>query len=152
MNNKAAVAAASKKHYQANKQRHDQLSLAYYYANKAARSVAMAKWYLDNKEIVGANVAAYRAAHPGFVAAKQAKRRAQELRATPAWADLDAIKRIYAKAARLSRETGIPHHVDHIIPLQGRLVCGLHIEGNLQILPAADNISKSNKFETEACS
>jgi len=76
-----------------------------------------------------------------------AKRRAAKLRSTPAWANLQAIATIYAEADRLTRETGIVHHVDHDIPLQHPLVCGLHVESNLRVLTASDNIRKSNKFE-----
>lgn len=52
-----------------------------------------------------------------------------------------------ASAKRLSRETGIPHHVDHIVPLQGDHVSGLHVESNLQVIPATDNIRKRNKVD-----
>jgi hypothetical protein len=68
----------------------------------------------------------------------------------PVWANRDAIREVYAEAYRLTQETGIPHHVDHVIPLKGRNVCGLHIETNLQVLPALENMKKRNKFE-EAC-
>lgn len=77
-----------------------------------------------------------------------AKRRAAKLRATPSWANAAAIKTIYEEAKRLSILTGIPHHVDHIIPLQGSLVCGLHVENNLQILTASENSRKKNRFDT----
>lgn len=71
-----------------------------------------------------------------------AKRRALKLRATPAWANEEKIKKIYAECPK-------GHHVDHIVPLQGRKVCGLHVEDNLQYLPAAENIRKSNKHEAD---
>lgn len=122
--------------------------MEYYRANKEKQKKRMAEWYKANKDIVAANIAAYVKAHPGFIASKQAKRRAQELKATPAWANLGAIRAMYEKAARISQETGISHHVDHIIPLQGRNVCGLHVESNLRIITAEENISKSNNFET----
>lgn len=66
---------------------------------------------------------------------------------TPRWADQDAIRAIYERASQLAAETGIPHHVDHVIPLQGKLVGGLHVHNNLQPLPARDNVLKSNRFE-----
>lgn len=80
------------------------------------------------------------------IAAYAAKRRARKLHATPAWADLVAIRSLYAQAAALTRRTGTKHHVDHIIPLQGKTVCGLHVEGNLQILTAAENLRKKNRL------
>lgn len=58
---------------------------------------------------------------------------------TPKWANLEKIKEIY-----INRPNGC--HVDHIIPLQGNNVCGLHVETNLQYLSAFENISKGNKF------
>ncbi len=75
--------------------------------------------------------------------AKLAKRRAQKLKATPKWLTKDQlwlIQQFYA-----ARQPGF--HVDHIVPLQGENVCGLHVPWNLQILPAEENITKSNKFE-----
>ena len=57
------------------------------------------------------------------------------------WADREKILEIYLKARELSM------HVDHVIPLNHELVCGLHNEFNLQLLPPADNIAKSNLFE-----
>lgn len=62
--------------------------------------------------------------------------------ATVSWADISKIKEIYTKCPE-------GYHVDHIIPLQGELVCGLHVENNLQYLLAEDNIKKSNKFTGE---
>ena len=58
----------------------------------------------------------------------------------PSWANEEKIREIY-----LNRPDG--YHVDHIVPLQGELVCGFHVENNLQYLPAKQNIAKSNFFE-----
>jgi excisionase family DNA binding protein len=77
------------------------------------------------------------------------KRRASKLQRTPRWANIAAILAIYREAHRLTRETGIVHHVDHEIPLQGELVSGLHVENNLQILTGSENVRKHNRFEVE---
>lgn len=67
----------------------------------------------------------------------------------PSWLtleDLKQIEEIYLKAKNMSKQTGLEYHVDHIIPLNGKNVSGLHVPSNLQILLASDNLSKSNKF------
>lgn len=67
--------------------------------------------------------------------------------ATPLWASIEKVKAFYEAARKITELTGIKHHVDHIVPLRGANVCGLHNEFNLQIIPADLNLSKSNKFE-----
>lgn len=67
--------------------------------------------------------------------------------AAPPWLtveDLRAMESVYAEAQRRTEETGVPHEVDHIYPLNGVASCGLHVPWNLQVLPAAENRSKSN--------
>lgn len=78
-----------------------------------------------------------------------AKRRAVKLQRTPAWADMKSIKGMHDQAARLTLETGIIHHVDHIFPMQGKLVSGLHVHQNMQVLTGPANSSKGNRFEVE---
>jgi hypothetical protein len=75
------------------------------------------------------------------------ERRKKRDKSMPPWADKKAIRNIYFEARRLTAETGIKHEVDHIIPSNHPLVCGLHVENNLQILTEFENILKSNSFE-----
>ncbi len=80
-----------------------------------------------------------------MIAAHAAKRKARKLQASPQWADQTKIAEIYAMCDEITRRTKIAHHVDHIVPLQGKTVCGLHVEYNLQIITAKENIRKHNK-------
>lgn len=105
---------------------------AYYDTHRAARVEASGKWQRDN---------------PGKAAAKTGARRATKLSATPAWADLEFIELLYAEVGDLSRiGTRGKLHVDHVVPLQSKAVCGLHVQDNLCVLPARANIAKSNRF------
>jgi hypothetical protein len=68
----------------------------------------------------------------------------------PKWVDSEElwlIKEVYDLAALRTKLFGFSWHVDHIVPLQGALVSGLHTIGNLQVIPGVENMSKSNKFE-----
>lgn len=87
---------------------------------------------------------------PEIAALCSAKHRASKLQRTPAWlTDFDKlkIKCLYSIAAMLTRENKEPWHVDHVIPLQGDLVSGLHVPSNMRVLRGSENISKHNKFE-----
>ena len=77
--------------------------------------------------------------------AKTAKRNAGAKQATPAWADQKKIRAIYKAARMLTELTGVHHHVDHLVPLNGKTVSGLHNEFNLQAIPAIENLKKHNK-------
>jgi hypothetical protein len=67
-------------------------------------------------------------------------------RATPPWADRKAIAELYRRCRQISLETGVPHHVDHDIPLMGANISGLHVESNLKIVPARVNQQKGKDF------
>ena len=135
------------------------ISMAWQAANRERQAAHVKAWRIKNKEHVKeydqankerkvATNKAWKVANPDRLNAHNAKRRAAKLERTVAWADTKAIRGIYAEAKRLEKETGIAMHVDHVIPLQGKLVSGFHVETNLQVLPQYDNLSKSNNFKT----
>ena len=67
-------------------------------------------------------------------------------RATPPWADPKLIKTFYDNAKAFTRVTGVLHTVDHVVPLKGEFVCGLHVHNNLQIITHEENMRKGNSF------
>ena len=85
----------------------------------------------------------------GLGAAYQVKRRSTVILATPKWADKDKINEIYKlRLIKTNKENKI-YHVDHIIPLKCKIVCGLHVHNNLRIVGQSANCRKSNKFKIE---
>lgn len=109
-----------------------------------ARSV---KWQKENKEKVKLIRDKWRSVHAGKVNAETARRHAAKLQATVGWADLSKIETFYEEARRLTECTGIEHEVDHIVPLRGKEVCGLHVETNLRVTTQVANARKNNKME-----
>lgn len=90
----------------------------------------------------------YELKNPELKAIKSAQRRARSKSATPKWANKNKIKSIYAIAKWLSAVVpNTKYHVDHVIPLRGKLVSGLHVETNLSIIKASENMQKHNRFE-----
>lgn len=88
----------------------------------------------------------YQKQDPAKYCALVMRRDAAKKKRIPSWANLEKIEDIYRQARVLTLETGIKYHVDHVIPLQGKLVSGLHVEGNLEAIPAKDNHRKYNFF------
>jgi hypothetical protein len=76
-------------------------------------------------------------------------RKGVKAQATPQWADMDLIAAFYRDAAVLTEEFGMAMHVDHIVPLLGKHVCGLHVDYNLRIVEARENMSKGNRLVPE---
>lgn len=87
--------------------------------------------------------------YPSRSCAKYMRRKAAKLKRTPPWLTQEhfkEIEQIYMDAQQVSKDTGVLHHVDHIIPLRGEVVSGLHVPWNLQVLTASQNISKGNRL------
>jgi hypothetical protein len=122
----------------------------WYEKNKEQSNKTSAKWRLKNKEKNKKLVSTWFANNKDKRASYEGKRRAAQLQRTPNWlteSELRMIEAKYSLAAMLTRETGILYHVDHIIPLQGKKVSGLHVFSNLRVIPATDNVKKSNSYQ-----
>lgn len=94
----------------------------------------------------------HREKYPEKYAVKVAKRKASKLNATPNWLTkehVSQIEELFICARMFKLYTGQEYHVDHIIPLRGENVCGLHVPWNLQVLEASENLKKSNKLLEE---
>ena len=106
------------------------------------------EWKRVNFEKHNAHVKLSKSKNPEKYEALKRKYKANKLQRIPPWlsnSQFCDIEIYYKKARKLSKLTGVQHHVDHIIPLLGKNVCGLHVPWNLQILTASQNCSKSNR-------
>lgn len=123
--NKDRSREREKLRWQNNREKESQRNREYRKANKEKIKERQARWRQDNKQLLA------------FYASKY---RAMRLKATPPWADISSIKQFY-----LSCPKG--YHVDHIVPLRGKIVCGLHTLENLQYLTGPENLEKGNNFQ-----
>ena len=157
LNNKEKLREKNKLYYLKNKKKYNEINRLHYLNNKDK----IKEYRLKNKNKTKKYNAEYRINNKDkikeyrlknkerrkqyllnnrhLVKALDAKRRATKLRATPKFANLNKIKEIYKNCPK-------GYHVDHIIPLNSKLVCGLHVEWNLQYLTPSANLSKSNKL------
>ena len=118
--------------------------------NSKTQVAKAATWAADNPAKMREFRAAWKIANKDKVNATDAKRRAMLLNAMPKWLTVPqraAIADVYRSARHLTKATGEQYHVDHIVPLVGRGVCGLHVPWNLRAIRAAENYSKSNKHD-----
>lgn len=129
---------------QDNKDKVKEINRKYYQENSDKLKEINRKWQQENREYFSK----WREENPDKVNAFNAKRRASKLQRTTAWANFEDIRMWYELAEVLSR-SGIKFHVDHVVPLQGKTVSGLHVEDNLTVIPAYMNFSKNNQWNWE---
>jgi hypothetical protein len=163
-NNKDSYKAKRKADYKANKNIWQARMKAYSEANKDTLKEKHAKYYQEHQEEIIAKVQVWQKANkekhrtrslewqvknPAKANARNARRRAAKLNATPKWLTrehLKQIERYYIVAKWVESILNEPIEVDHIVPLQGENVSGLHAPWNLQLLTEEENCSKKNKF------
>ena len=103
----------------------------------------------SQKDKIKESAADYYQRNKSKVASNTRKRQASKLKCTPKWlteSELNEIFKLYETARLMTIQQGIPYEVDHIVPLQNDMVCGLHVPWNLQILTRKENRSKANKL------
>ena len=119
---------------------------AFYVKNKQRLLAADKAWAKNNPEAISIHKKRWRDKNVSRINSYTANYRANKKYATPQWADQSAIRSIYAFSTFLTKTTfGNGYHVDHIIPLNSDIVCGLHTQENLQVLRATDNMNKGNR-------
>ena len=136
--------------YQRNKELTLQRVKKWRQENPEKRAEHRKRWKAKNPDKVAAEKKQYKARNQHKFNAYNGKRRAAKLLRTPKWLtadDLFMIEEAYHLAKLRTELTGISWHVDHILPLQGRKVSGLHVPANLQVIPAKENLKKSNRHE-----
>lgn len=151
---RARILQREKARYAANPEVYKAKSRAWYVANPEKAKLARGRYYRANADVAKKRAADWAKAHPeqvrtwrqdwkkthkALVNADTNARRRKLRDARPAWADEVAIRRFY-------RDCPKGYHVDHVIPLRSKLVCGLHVETNLQYLPARENQIKNNRW------
>lgn len=114
-------------------------------ANPGSAAKASKNWRENNKEKQRSYSYRYVRENKDRKACLSALYTKRKEKATPAWADLEKISDFYRLANSLTVETGIKHEVDHVIPIKGKNVCGLHVHENLQVITERDNRIKYNK-------
>lgn len=122
---------------------------------------AKRRYYEENKDVVKVKALArpkedraryrkkYKDNNPDLYKAHTNQRRKRSQQATPSWLTAEHKKQIrdkYLLAIAMTKETGVPYVVDHMVPLHGETVCGLHVPWNLKVMTREENLAKSNKF------
>lgn len=149
LKNKTRLQKVRKQYYLDNAEKIKKASKEYYSNNKETVINTHKKWYQENKDKRAISCKEYRDNNRDKCNHWAARRRASKLQATPPWITKEHIKEIeyfYILAKELNWLSEVPLEVDHIVPLQGKDVCGLHVPWNLQILDQVTNRAKWNNL------
>ena len=150
--NREAAKLRAKKWHHENKKRANENSKRWRQENPERLKELSKLWHEENKERVKELNRAWKKANKHKVNANTRMRQAAKLNATPPWLNEDhkfMLEEIYELRDLRTQATGVVHHVDHIVPLRGAEVCGLHVPWNLQVIPASDNIRKGNSYGSD---
>lgn len=142
---------ASVNYHARNREKQRARNKVYYVKNREKIKKQTQQWRSENHDRMISYNKEYgkwwRANNKGLVTAAANKRSKRIKRATPPWFEEVEVKELYTKCATLTKITGVKHEVDHDVPIQSELVCGLHCRDNLRIIKASDNRKKWNKHE-----
>ena len=148
--NKERHAVSVKKHNAKYVEKYKQQRNLRYAHNKTCELARQKIYYNLNKEVIAKRTSEYQKNNPAMVAAKTAKRRHAKAQRTPLWLSQDdywMMEQAYELAALRTQIFGFAWEVDHVLPLRGKNVSGLHVPENLQVIPRVVNRSKYNHFE-----
>ena len=144
--NREKINAAKREKRQANPEKYREERRASYIRNREKELASGRAYKQKHAERLAKLQSEFLKANPHIGRFYRSKRRAAERMATPSWSNHAAILDFYVTAAGLGMWTGDWYEVDHIVPLQSKLVCGLHCEANLRVIPRSENRSKSNRY------
>jgi hypothetical protein len=148
LKNKEKIQKKSKEHYEKNKAKKIEYQRQWREENREKHRAYSRQWQQENKEKAKERLIQWYKDHPGMRAFYSSTRKKHIYQATPSWLtefDYTQIKCIYQVCSLRNNESDDSWHVDHVVPIRGKTVCGLHVPWNLRVITAKENMTKSNK-------
>jgi len=146
LRNKEHLLQKTKDYQKANSEKTNEKNAAYRAKYPERIATYYQNWKARNPGLKAMQSGEWKRSNPEKVNEATARRRAMKKNATPQWRNTFFLREAYALAKLRTKMTGITWEVDHIVPLQSDLVCGLHVEHNVQVIPKEMNKIKSNKY------